>query len=244
MDMEKTMDRNAAGVADPAQKKANAKPQIAGRIVTCVVDGKEQEIQVLRHLPYGQRRAAAQYIASQVVRENGVYEPWKKPLLLGLCVMTFYARMKIPESWNDDNTAAFMLTDGYREIRKIVDAPELLELEGWVNELVEYRKTCFGQNSFDRIVNALKGVAGTVGEAMRVMGDISKTNPDFFKNVNFMETLALVLDAAMHGDGTDEAGVDQPEMEVVDVPGPSEALTGEEAPDVVEKAEASAYAGV
>lgn len=244
MDMEKTTDRNIAGVANPAQKKANARPQVAGRIVTCVVDGKEQEVQVLRHLPYGQRRAAAQYIASQVVRENGVYEPWKKPLLLGLCVMTFYARMKVPESWNDDNTAAFMLTDSYRKIKEIVDAPELLELEGWINELVEYRKTCFGQNSFDRMVNALKGVAGTVGEAVRVMDDISKTNPDFFKNVNFMEMLALVLDAAMHGDEVNEGSVGQPEMEAVDVPGPSEALTGEEAPDVAEKAEASADAGV
>ena len=201
--------------------------KIAGKMIICTINGKEREVQVRKHVSYTVRKTTAEFIASQVMDNDGKYSPWKQSVLMGMFVIINYTDFELPENWGDNEISVFMQGESYRKIRESTDLPELIEMEKWIDDLVAYRKTCYARNSFDRAIEALTTVVQSLtsigNEAMKFASD----NPDLMKNLNLTDIIALMLDAM----GGNENQNEKSQQDVKSVP------AGENTDEAIENAD-------
>ena len=149
------------------------------KIIKCLINGENVGIEVKQTAPYLKRAGAAKAIAEAVISNEGEYRPWLFNVHYAIFVLTVYTNFVFPENWGDNEVVAFMATKEYNSITSYINSEELCEMLAWVDSLVEYRKKCYEDNAFARLISVGK-------ELLLMLQDELAKNPEFLASLGLL----------------------------------------------------------
>ena len=179
------------------------------KIVTKVnvkVNGETVKLDVQRNLSYSNRARCARTYAHFVVKDDGTYEPWGRPVFQAFIVLMEYAGMTLPEDWGDDELMEFVQSDEYKKIWNAIDTQEFMDIVEIGEDLIEHRKQTCRKNGFIEFMDNVKGVLDAVMKTYQEAPEMAEALVGgllerIFQNDSDNE---IIGNEEMDADGTDE----------------------------------------
>ena len=120
-----------------------------------LLNGEKFQVSMNSRAPHSSRRTIALAIAENVVRDDGFYDPsqYQPTFLVGLFM--FYADKQLPDMPIDQLMEFERNNHILKEVFNFMDLDDWEDISRWAEDMIEYRKSTLGKNSFDRAIEQL-----------------------------------------------------------------------------------------
>lgn len=120
-----------------------------------LLNGKKFQVNMNSRAAYSSQQVIALAVAENVVDDNGVYDPSQKvpTFLVGLFMM--YADKQLPGMSIDQMMEVERNNHMMQELRDFIEYDDWENICQWADDMIEYRKSTLGKNSFDRAIEQL-----------------------------------------------------------------------------------------
>lgn len=120
-----------------------------------LLNGEKFQVNVNSRAAYSSQQVIALAVAENVVSDNGVYDPSQEvpTFLVGLFMM--YADKQLPDMSIDQMMEVERNNHMLQELRDFIEYDDWENIRQWAEDMIEYRKSTLGKNSFDRAIEQL-----------------------------------------------------------------------------------------
>ena len=120
-----------------------------------LLNGKKFQVSMNSRAPHSSRRTIALAIAENVVRDDGFYDPSQHQPTFLVGLFMFYADKQMPDMPIDQLMEFERNNHILKEVFNFMDLDDWEDISRWADEMIEYRKSTLGKNSFDRAIEQL-----------------------------------------------------------------------------------------